>query len=63
MYSPITQNERHLALIKEMRKGTKNFLTRGLFENNFDNNYRSLIVMANTKKYYRLQICSERHKG
>ena len=29
--------------------GTKNFLTRGLFENNFDNNYRSLIVMANTK--------------
>ena len=49
MYSPITQNERHLALIKEMRKGTKNFLTRGLFENNFDNNYRSLIVMANTK--------------
>lgn len=49
MYSPITQNERHLALIKEMRRDTKNFLTRGLFENNFDNNYRSLIVMANTK--------------
>lgn len=49
IYSPITQNERHLALIKEMRKDTKNFLTRGLFENNFNNNYRSLIVMANTK--------------
>lgn len=49
MYSPVTQNERHLALIKEMRRDTKSFLTRGLFENNFDNNYRSLIVMANTK--------------
>lgn len=49
MYSPVTQNERHLALIKEMRRDTKNFFTRGMFESNFHNNYRSLIVMANTK--------------
>lgn len=49
MYSPVTQNERHLALIKEMRRDTKNALLKGLFESNFNNNYRSLIVMANPK--------------
>ena len=49
MYSPVTQNERHLALIKEMRRDTKNVLLKGLFDNNFNNNYRSLIVMANPK--------------
>lgn len=49
MYSPVTQNERHLALIKEMRRDTKNVLLKGLFESNFNNNYRSLIVMANPK--------------
>ena len=48
MYSPITQNERHLHIIKEvqtMKKG--NPLAKHLFEKNFENNYKSLIVLAN----------------
>lgn len=50
IYSPITQNKRHLELIKQIRSAEKsNFLTRTLFEKNFYNNYRSIVVLANPK--------------
>lgn len=50
IYSPITQNQRHLELIKEIRWETKtNILQRKWFEDAFAENYRSLIVLANTK--------------
>lgn len=50
IYSPITQNKLHLELIKQIRSAERsNFLTKALFESNFDNNYRSVVVLANPK--------------
>lgn len=48
IYSPITQNSRHLQVLKELRKESKgNFLTKTIFEKYFNDNYKSLVVLAN----------------
>jgi Zn-finger domain associated with topoisomerase type I len=50
IYSPITQNLRHLELIKQMRLAEKgNPLTKALFEKYFYENYRPIVVLANPK--------------
>ena len=49
IYSPITQNRRHLELIKELRGAEKNILTKALFDNAFYENYQSLVVLSNPK--------------
>lgn len=50
IYSPITQNQRHLAMIKEIRLSSKtNFIMKGLVEKYFDVNYKSVVVLANPK--------------
>lgn len=50
IYSPITQNQRHLAMIKEIRLSSKtNFVMKGLVEKYFDVNYKSVVVLANPK--------------
>ena len=50
LYSPITQNLRHLELIKQLRLDEKgNPLARVLFEKNFYENYRPVVVLANPK--------------
>lgn len=50
IYSPITQNRRHMELIKQIRGAQKgNFLIKALFEKYFDDNYRSVVVLANPK--------------
>lgn len=50
IYSPITQNQRHLDLIKRLGKANKsNIVTRMLFEKYFDDNYKSIVVLANPK--------------
>lgn len=50
MESPITQNERHMLVLKELRKSSKgNFLTKMLFEKSFENAYKSIVVLANPK--------------
>ena len=50
LYSPITQNLRHLELIKQLRLAEKgNPLTRALFEKNFYENYCPVVVLANPK--------------
>ena len=49
IYSPITQNRRHLELIKQIRSTEKNVLTRMLFSKYFYDNYRSIVVLANPK--------------
>lgn len=52
IYSPITQNQRHLRVLKEIRKESKgNFLLKMAFEKNFDENYKSIVVLANPKTY------------
>ena len=48
--SPVSQNERHLNVIKEIRKEYKtNFYTQGVFEKFFPRIYRSIVVLANPK--------------
>ena len=50
IYSPITQNKRHLDLIKEIRLDEINgFLAKKSFEKNFDNSYHSVVVLSNPK--------------
>lgn len=50
IYSPITQNRRHLELIKQIRLAEKtNILSRAFFEKYFYDNYRSVVVLANPK--------------
>lgn len=50
IYSPVTQNKRHLELIKQMRiNEKKNPLLQALIERNFQERYRSMIVLANPK--------------
>lgn len=52
IYSPITQNQRHLQVIRELRKAEmQNFLTKRMFDSAFDNNYKSIVVLANPKTY------------
>lgn len=52
IYSPITQNQRHMRVLKEIRKESKgNFLLRAAFEKNFEENYKSIVVLANPRTY------------
>ncbi|MCR5800576.1 MAG: NERD domain-containing protein [Lachnospiraceae bacterium] len=49
IYSPITQNERHRLVIKELRINEKNILGKFLLNKNFDNAYVPIVVLANPK--------------
>ena len=50
IYSPITQNARHLQILKELRASSKgNILSKKLFEKYFDENHKSIVVLANPK--------------
>lgn len=50
IYSPITQNQRHLNVIKATGlKSRTNIIAKTIFEKSFDENYKSLVVLANPK--------------
>lgn len=50
IYSPITQNQRHLQVIKELGlKHRKNILAKAFYEKYFDSTHKSLVVLANPK--------------
>ncbi|MBR6943951.1 MAG: NERD domain-containing protein [Fibrobacter sp.] len=53
LYSPITQNERHLNVLREVRRDAKigSFLglAEKVFDENFSSNYKSIVVLANPK--------------
>ncbi len=50
IYSPITQNQRHLELIKKIRLDNRtNIISKMLVERYFDSNFKSLVVLANPK--------------
>ncbi len=52
IYSPITQNQRHLEVLKKLAKESKsNIIMKKLFEKVFDDNYKSIVVLANPKTY------------
>lgn len=47
IYSPVTQNQRHLDMIREIRRESKPLLLRTVFDKYFDENFKSIIVLAN----------------
>ncbi len=50
IYSPITQNQHHMEIIKKVRTESRsNFITKAIFEKFFDDNYRPIVVLANPK--------------
>lgn len=50
IYSPVTQNRRHLDVLKAIRKNDKgNVLLKMMFEKFFDESYKSIVVLANPK--------------
>lgn len=50
IYSPITQNQRHMALLKEKRLADKkNLITRAGLERYFDDFHKSIVVIANPR--------------
>lgn len=50
IYSPVTQNKRHLEIIKALRmEEKKNILTKALYDKNFYSIYHSVIVLANPR--------------
>lgn len=50
IYSPITQLQRHMDLIKQIRREQKNnFLQKAIFDKLFSSNYKSAVVLANPK--------------
>lgn len=49
IYSPITQNERHMSVLKEIRGENKNFLSRAFRNAIFDDFFKGVVVLANPK--------------
>lgn len=63
IYSPITQNRRHLEVIKAARKQKKgNFFTQALFEKFFDDNYKSVVVLSNPKTVINMRYAKKEVK-
>lgn len=56
IYSPITQNQRHMEILKKVRlTGKSNILSKTFFNKYFDQNYKSVVVLANPKTYLNLK--------
>ncbi|CZR05992.1 HRDC domain-containing protein [Trichococcus flocculiformis] len=56
IYSPVTQNVRHMEMIKQLRLANKrNPLMRAALDKYFDDLYRSVIVLANPKTVINLK--------
>lgn len=50
IYSPITQNLRHLEVLKQIRRTSKgNIISKFMFDKYFDENYKAIVVLANPK--------------
>ena len=49
IYSPITQNERHMTVLKECNAEDMNILMAAMIRKTFDLFYKSLVVLANPK--------------
>lgn len=49
IYSPITQNQRHIDMIREKRRNSKGIFGKMFFDRFFENNYKSIVVLANPK--------------
>lgn len=49
IYSPITQNERHMEVLKEVKVEGKNLLLGAAMRGNFNKFYKSIVVLANPR--------------
>ena len=64
IYSPITQNQRHLQVIKEIGLSSrKNMISKVLYEKFFDDIYKSLVVLANPKTYLNAKYAKKEIKN
>ena len=63
IYSPVTQNQRHLDMIHEIRRESKPLLLRGAFDKIFNENYRSIIVLANPSSVLKMRYAPAEIKG
>jgi len=63
IYSPITQNIRHLEMIRKIGTSNKNnFLTKALFKKYFDAGYKSVVVLANPKTVINMKYAKKEIK-
>jgi hypothetical protein len=63
IYSPVTQNTRHLEMIRKVRATSKNnFLTKAIFEKYFDDAYKSVVVLANPKTVINMKYAKKEIK-
>lgn len=64
VYSPITQNQRHMEVIKMIRMESKsNTLAKMLVNKNFPQQYRSIVVLANPKTVLNAKHASKEVKN
>ena len=62
IYSPITQNQRHIDMIRELRRESKSLLMRTFFDKHFEENYKSIVVLANYKSVLDMQYAPKEIK-
>jgi len=63
IYSPITQNNRHLEMIKKVRVSSKsNFITKVIVEKYFNDTYKSVVVLANPKTVINMKYAKKEIK-
>lgn len=63
IYSPITQNQRHLDMIREKRRASKGFFEKYLFDKNFNESYKSCVVIANPKTIIKMKYAPKELKS
>ena len=49
IYSPITQNERHLTVLKERRTANSGFIMKAIKNATFESQFKGIVVLANPK--------------
>ena len=49
IYSPVAQNRRHVELIRAMKRADRSLVANLILDSDFDDVYRSLVVLANPK--------------
>lgn len=64
IYSPITQNQRHLRVLREIcRLAETGVFSKLTFDKRFDSNYKSIVVLANPKTYLNARYAKKEIKN
>ena len=63
IYSPITQNQRHLDVLKKIRRSDRsNFITKAISDKYFEDSYKSVVVLANPKTVINMKFAKKEVK-